>query len=239
MDKNSDFWLQLILGAIVLIPSIWTILKTYYDKFKIAVISDEIHLGIHAWDEDRFEVRFFIPMELANISNSMGIVTDMRLKVKYQIKGLLYYSEYLTGDYELIPQDNENFDFSARGELLDTIVKRATISFPLKPQQCCETHILFRIFWKELRLIDKFQVILEIQLNNKRWKKYDEWVGHLGQGEYNLFIANGSPIPIEKKFKGSRIVQKWRQHKELTIQKKYGADVTMHKIKFPASKSKW
>lgn len=111
MDENSNFWLQLILGTIVLIPSIWTILKSYYDKFKISVISDEIYFGIHEWDGDRFEIRFFIPMELINISNSTGIITDMRLKLRYPIKWLFHYSEYLTGDFELISQKDKNFDF--------------------------------------------------------------------------------------------------------------------------------
>ena len=153
MGENSDFWLQLILGIIVLFPSIWTIWKNYYDKFKIAVILDEICMGIHEWDDDRLEIRFFIPMEAFNISNSMGIITDICLKLRYQIKGGLYYSEYATADYELISQDNKKFDFRARGDLFYKIVKSEVISFSLKPQQRCKKHILFRTFWGNLRLV--------------------------------------------------------------------------------------
>lgn len=239
MDENSNFWLQLILGTIVLIPSIWTILKSYYDKFKISVISDEIYFGIHEWDGDRFEIRFFIPMELINISNSTGIITDMRLKLRYPIKWLFHYSEYLTGDFELISQKDKNFDFSARGNSIDQIIKSKNISFPLKSKQHCQKHILFRTFWSSLRLIDDFQVILEIQLNNKRWKKYGKWAGHLCQFDYNLYISNDSPIPLMKESKNNRIILKWRQHMILKINEKYGTDVTMNKVKIPPSKSKW
>lgn len=239
MDENSNFWLQLILGTIVLIPAIWTILKNYYDKFEISVIANEIHLGIHEWDGDRFEIRFFVPMELINISNSVGIITDMRLKLRYPITRFFHYSEYLTGDFELISPKDKKFDFSARGDTLYQIVKDENISFPLNPKQCCRKHILFRTFWGNLRLIDNFQVILEIQKNSKRWMKYGKWVGHLSQSDYNLFIANGSPIPLIKETKSNRIVQKWRRHMGLKIEEKYGTDVAMSKIKFPPSQSKW
>lgn len=56
----------------------------------------------------------FIPMEIANFSNSMGCITDMRLKLKYQIKGLIWYSEYLSADYELISKEDKKFDFRKR-----------------------------------------------------------------------------------------------------------------------------
>ncbi|MBD5548144.1 MAG: hypothetical protein HDQ97_12205 [Lachnospiraceae bacterium] len=240
MDGNNDFLLQLILGTIVLIPPIWTIWKSYYDKFKIAVILQNIHMGIHEWDEgNRFEIQFFVPMEIINISNSMGLVTNMRLKLIYQIKGHLHYFEFATGDFELISQDKKKFDFNVRGDSLFDIIKSDTISFPLKPQQRYNKHILFRTFWRNLRLVNDFQVILEIQLNNRRWKKYGEWIGHLYQQDYDLYIANGSPIPLTKDSKHNRIMQKWKEHMVKKIDKKYGTDVKMRKISLPPSNSKW
>lgn len=239
MNENSDFWLQLILGTIVLIPPIWTIWKNYYDKFKVAVISNNIYLDIHEWDANRFEIRFFIPMRVVNISNSMGIVTNMRLKLKYQIKGVLSYSEYVIGEFELISENDKKFDHSARGDSLYKIVKSEVISFPLKPQQQCKKHILFRTFWKDLRIVNHFQVILEMQLDNKRWEKCGKWAGHLWQNDYNYFISKGSPILLVKESKSNRIIQKWRQHMSKKIAKKYGTNVEMHKIELPPSESKW
>lgn len=240
MNENSNLLLQLILGTIVLIPPIWTIWKSYYDKFKIATILNDIHMGVHEWDDgDRFEIRFFVPMEVINISNSMGIVTNMRLKINYQIKGHIHYSEYATADFELIAQNKKKFDFCARGSLLYNIVKSDIISFPLKSQQCCKKHILFRIFWGNLRLVDNFQVILEIQLNNGSWKKFGKWKGHLRQQDYDLFVANSSPIPLTKESKNNRVIRKWEKHMMKKIDKKYGGDIEINKIKLPPSNSKW
>lgn len=238
MDVNSNFWLQLILGTIVLIPSIWTIWKNYYDRFKIDVIFDKVRMGIHEWDTNRFEIRFFIPMEVFNISNSMGIITDMRLKLRYRIKGAVHYSEYVWGELELISQDSKKFDYQARGSSLHSIVKSEVVSLALKPQQHCKKHILFRTFWKNLRVIDKFEVVLEIKINNK-WKKYGRWSGHLSQQDYNLYIANGSCILLEKIEKDNWLAQKWEQHMLQKIDEIYGTDVEMQAIKLPVSHSKW
>lgn len=239
MDKYGNLLLQLILGTIVLIPPTWTILKSYYDRFKIAIILDNIHMGIHEWDDERFEVRFFVPMEIINISNSMGIVTNMRLKIRYQMKGHIYYFEYATGDFELISQDKKKFDFNARGSSIHDIIKNETISFSLKPQQRCKKHILFRVFWRNLRFVNNFQVVLEVQLNKNRWKKYGEWIGHLYQQHYDIFIANNSPIPLQKETKGKRIIQKWEKYMMKKIDKKYGKNIEMNSIKLPPSNSNW
>lgn len=237
MDVNSDFWLQLILGSIVLIPSIWAIWKNYYDRFKIDVILDKVCMGIHEWDTNRFEIRFFIPMEVFNISNSMGIITDMRLEIRYRMKAV-HYSEYVWGEFDLISKDSKKFDYQARGSSLHSIVKSEVVSFALKPQQHCKKNILFRTFWNNLRVIDKFEVILEIQLNNK-WKKYGRWSGHLRQREYDLFIANGSRIPLGKMEKDNWFAQKWKQHMLQKIDEIYGADVEMQAVNLPVSRSKW
>lgn len=235
----NNLWLQLILGVIVLISPIWTLLKNYYDKFRIVIITDEIFWGIHEWDGDRYEIRYFIPIELINTSNSIGIVTDMRLKLKYHIKGPIYYFEYLSGDYELIPQNDEQFDFSARGDNLDTIVKNDFSSFVLKPKECHNKHILFRTFWNKLKLVDSFQVILEIQLNNKKWKKYMKWSGHLRQSDYNLYICGGGVISILAEKKSIWFLEKWRKYMGQKIHEKYDAEVNMKAIKVHESKSKW
>ena len=98
---------------------------------------------------------------------------------------------------------------------------------------------VFRIYWKNLRLVDNFRVILEIQLNNRSWKKYGEWKGCLRQQDYNLFVANGNPIPLTKEYKNNRIIRKWEKHMMKKIDKKYGRDIKMNKIKLPSSDSKW
>ncbi len=235
----NNLWLQLILGIIVLIPPIWTLLKSYYDKFRIAIITDEISLGIHEWDGNRYEIRYFFPIELINTSNSIGIVTDMRLKLKYHINGLIYYSEYLSADYELIPENDEQFDFRARGDKLNTIVKNDFSSFALKPKEYYNKHILFRTFWNKLKLVDNFQVILEIQLNNKKWKKYMKWSGHLCQIDYNLYICKGDIIPLSAEKKSIRFLEKWRKYMGQKIHEKYDAEINMKAIKVGKSESKW
>ena len=239
MDEYSNLLLQLILGTIVIVPPIWTIWKSFYDRFKIAIILDNIHMGIHEWDNNRFEIRFFVPMEIINISNSVGIVTNMRLKIRYKINGYFHYFECATGDFELISQDRKKFDFNARGDSIYDIIKSESISFSLKSQQRCKKHILFRIFWGNLRLVDNFQVVLEVQLNKKRWKKYGEWIGHLYQRDYDLFIANNSPILLKKESKSNRIIQKWEKYMIKKIDKKYGKNIKMNKIKLPPSNSNW
>lgn len=238
--ENSNIWLQLILGVMVLIPPIWTICKSYYDKFRIATIVDTIFLGIHEWDDnDRFEIRFFVPMELVNISNSVGIVTDMRLKLTYQITGVVHYSEYVNGEFVLISQDDKKFHFQARGDNLYTILKNESLSFVLTPEQSVEKHIMFRTFWKRLKLVDDFKISLEIQLNNKNWKKYSEWEGHLRQSDYDMHICGGGVIPMRIKKTSWRIRNRWREHMLKVIHRKYDSEVNINKIKIKASESKW
>lgn len=237
--EDNKILLQLLLGIIVLIPPIWTIIKSYYDKFKIGIIADDIQLGIHEWDGNRYEIRFFVPMKVVNLSNSIGIITNMRLKLKYPIKGLIQYSEYLPGEFELISSKNEHFDFSARGDTLPNIIKNYSLAFMLKPEQCRNKHILFRTFWPKLRLVDTFQIALEIQLNNKHWKKYKKWTGHLSQVDYDLYICNGSIIPIIAQKKSHWLVKEWRKHMMHKIDKIYDTEINMHKITLPPSSSKW
>lgn len=237
--ENSNIWLQLILGVIVLIPPIWTIWKSYYDKFRIAIIVDRIQLGIHEWDSNRFEIRFFVPMELVNISNTVGIVTDMRLKLNYQIMGPIHYSEYVYGEHVLISQDDKQFTFQARGDSLHTILKNESLAFVLVPEQSAEKHIMFKTFWKRLKIVDSFQISLEVQLNNKKWKNYREWECHLRQVDYNLYISGGGVMPMEVKKTSWRIMELWRAHMLNKIHMKYDSDVNINKIKVKESMSKW
>lgn len=126
-----------------------------------------------------------------------------------------------------------------KGNSLLSIVKNETLAFMLKPQEGCKKHVLFRTFWNKLKLVDDFQVILEIQLNNKKWKAYKKWRGHLCQTDYDLYICGGGVIPMTVEKNERWIIRKWHQYMLHKIKTKYDAEVNMKKIVVSPSVSKW
>jgi hypothetical protein len=227
----------------VVIPSVWTIVKSQYDRFRVIVIVDDIRFNIHNWDNgDRYETRYFMPIKLVNNSNSIGTIKDMRLKVKYKIWGPFWASEIYSCDYELFDKNNQNFSYEARGSSLEQIVKRNYTPIVLKQNQIYETHLLFRCFWKETRMIPKYKVYFQLRCNRSRWKTKGKWFGYLKQSSYDLFIANNSTMPLMKwpsiisKFS---VYHRWEQYKQRLITKRFSMKVEMNKIEIEESISDW
>lgn len=241
---NYNIWLQLILGVIVLIPPIWTILKTYYDKFKIAVIAKEISMSIHEWDDgERYEVRFFLPLDIINVSNSIGLITGIRIKIKYPFCKIFYLYEYISGEFEIYEENKKKRNLNSRGGELADIVKDNFFEVYLNGKESITKNIMFRMFWKKLRVIESFKIDLEIQLNKGKWKRYKGWDAHLFRYDYGLYkLCNGGTIAFPLKRKENILLEKKLAYMSQKICQKYDTNediASLPTINLPPSISKW
>ena len=241
---NYNIAIQLILGGFVLIPSIWTILKTYYDKFKIDIITKKISLSIHEWDDgDRYEVRFLLPMNIINLSNSIGLITGIRLKIKYPLCKIFSFYEYIFGEFELCEENEKKQHLNSRGDKLTDIIKDNLFDVCLNEKESITKNIIFRTFWKNLRVVECFKIDLEIQLNKGKWKKYKSWDAHLFKNDYRLYkLCNGGTITFSLKRKENILLEKKLVYMSRKICHKYDTNediASLPIINLPPSISKW
>jgi hypothetical protein len=218
-------------------------MKNQYDRFRVRVVVDDICFGIHSWDAgDRYETRYFLPIKFVNNSNSIGLISNMRIKVKYHFWGPIWLSEYYSCDYELYNRKSEGFTYDARGESLEQIVKRDFTPIVLKQHQIYESHFMFRCFWDETRIIPDYNVYFQTRSNNSRWKNRGKWKGHLTKESYDLFIANQSTMPLMKWpsfLSNVKLLNKWGNYSSKKIHTLYSKKVELERYVIEPSTSEW
>ncbi|CAM4279727.1 hypothetical protein [Saccharibacillus endophyticus] len=201
---NIKELLTIIIASVAATVSIIALIKTHYDKFKPVFSGRDITFKINKWrneKDDWYQIFIFLPLKIANSSNSIGKIESMRMKLIYENKLMASIYEIFPVDFELIPENHKNFSYKLKGNSLEKIIQNDWHPLILKNKDVIETHLLFSGRWNKLLNISKFKVQLEVKMSQRLgWKKVEEWDGNLNAIFWSELIHKDTAVDFQRSY---------------------------------------
>ncbi|MCM3131217.1 hypothetical protein M3629_00370 [Paenibacillus polysaccharolyticus] len=201
---NIKELLTIVIASVAATVSIIALIKTHYDKFKLVFSGRDITFKINKWRNGKdnwYQIFIFLPLRIANSSNSIGKIDSMRMKLIYENKLLAPIYEIFPVDFELISENDESFSHRLKGDSLEKIIQNDWHPLILKNKDVIETHLLFSGRWDKLLNISEFRVQLEVKMSQKLgWKKVEEWDGNLNMILWSELIHKDTAVNFQRSY---------------------------------------
>ena len=116
----------IIISSIAAVVSIIALVKTHYDKFRPVFSCGDVAFKINQWEngnEKWYQLFIFLPLKIANSSNSIGKIQSFRIKFVYGKRLVAQLYEILPVGWEIISENEKSFSYKHKGNSLDKILK--------------------------------------------------------------------------------------------------------------------
>lgn len=218
--------------------SIIAILKTHYDIFRPIYSCNDLSFKINQWEsegEKWYQLFLFLPIKIANASNSIGKIESFRIIFVYG--KWLFFKDYevIPVEWEVIPETDKDFSYKVKGKTLGKIIKNEWYPLIIKNKDIIETHLLFSSRWDKLLNVTNFKIYLQSKSNKRSWwKTIETWNGHLDKLFWSELIHKDNAVTFQRHFisKSNKDIKRGKE-----AHKKYQSEFSIPKIELPPSVS--